>query len=165
MASSINVNGKVHRTEATAETPLLYVLRNELKLQGPRFGCGLAQCGACTVHMNGKAIRSCITPVAGVVGQKVVTLEGLGTAAKPHPMQTAFIEVQASQCGYCQNGFLMTGAALLNRVAAPTEAQIRQELGSLQCRCGTHMRYIRAIKRAAGLKTGSGSITNYTGIA
>ena len=154
MASSlrISVNGKLERVTATADTPLLYVLRNDLGLHGPRFGCGLAQCGACTVHLNGKAIRSCVTPVASVVGQKVVTLEGLGTALKPHPMQVAFIEAQASQCGYCQNGFLMTGAALLGRVARPTELQIRQELASLQCRCGTHMRYIRAIKRAAGVK-------------
>lgn len=149
---SINVNGLVHQVNATADTPLLYVLRNELQLHGPRFGCGLSQCGACTVHMNGKAIRSCITPVAGVSGQKVTTLEGLGTPAKPHPLQTAFIETQASQCGYCQNGFLMTGAALLGRIAKPTELQIRQELASLQCRCGTHMRYIRAVKRAAGIR-------------
>jgi nicotinate dehydrogenase subunit A len=155
---TITVNGKSFSPVATADTPLLYVLRNELKLQGPRFGCGLAQCGACTVHMNGKAIRSCITPVAGVVGQQVTTLEGLGNPEKPHPLQTAFIETQASQCGYCQNGFLMTGAALLGRIAAPTEAQIRQELASLQCRCGTHMRYIRAIKRAAGTKSSSSGI-------
>jgi nicotinate dehydrogenase subunit A len=148
----LNVNGKLSRVSASADTPLLYVLRNDLGLHGPRFGCGLAQCGACTVHLNGKAIRSCVTPVASVVGQKVVTLEGLGTALKPHPMQVAFIETQASQCGYCQNGFLMTGAALLGRIAAPTELQIRQELASLQCRCGTHMRYIRAIKRAAGTR-------------
>ncbi|HEY7537030.1 MAG TPA: (2Fe-2S)-binding protein [Gaiellaceae bacterium] len=149
---SITVNGLVHRVTATADTPLLYVLRNELQLHGPRFGCGLSQCGACTVHMNGKAIRSCITPVAGVSGQKITTLEGLGTPEKPHPLQTAFIETQASQCGYCQNGFLMTGAALLGRIAKPTELQIRQELAPLQCRCGTHMRYIRAIKRAAGVR-------------
>ena len=153
---TIPINGQVHQPDATADTPLLYVLRNELKLQGPRFGCGLAQCGACTVHLNGKAIRSCITPVAGVVGQKVTTLEGLGTLEKPHPLQTAFIKTQASQCGYCQNGFLMTGAALLGRIAAPTELQIRQELAPLQCRCGTHMRYIRAIRRVAGTKPGSG---------
>ena len=148
----IRVNGLVHNVTASLDTPLLYVLHNELKLHGPRFGCGLAQCGACTVHLNGKAIRSCVTPVASVVGQQVVTLEGLGTPLKPHPMQVAFIETQASQCGYCQNGFLMTGAALLGRIAKPTELQIRQELASLQCRCGTHMRYIRAIKRAAGVK-------------
>ena len=149
---SITVNGLVHEVTATADTPLLYVLRNELQLHGPRFGCGLSQCGACTVHLNGKAIRSCITPVAGVAGQKVTTLEGLGTPEKPHPLQTAFVETQAAQCGYCQNGFLMTGAALLGRIAHPTELQIRQELASLQCRCGTHMRYISAIKRAAGVR-------------
>ena len=148
---TITVNEQEHDVTATADTPLLYVLRNELKQQGPRFGCGLAQCGACTVHVNGTATRSCVTPVAGVVGQKVTTLEGLGTPEKPHKLQVAFIETQASQCGYCQNGFLMTGAALLGRIAAPTELQIRKELGSLQCRCGTHMRYIRAIKRAAGV--------------
>jgi len=153
---TITVNGKRHEATATADTPLLYVLRNELQLHGPRFGCGLAQCGACTVHLNGKAIRSCITPVAGVVDQNVTTLEGLGTVEKPHPIQTAFIESQAAQCGYCQNGFMMTGAALLGRIAAPTEAQIRQELAGLQCRCGTHMRYIRAIKRAAGTKSSTG---------
>jgi nicotinate dehydrogenase subunit A len=153
---TITVNGKQHEATATADTPLLYVLRNELQLHGPRFGCGLAQCGACTVHLNGKAIRSCITPVAGVVGQKVTTLEGLGTVENPHPIQTAFVESQAAQCGYCQNGFIMTGAALLGRIAVPTEAQIRKELGSLQCRCGTHMRYIRAIKRAAGTKSSPG---------
>jgi nicotinate dehydrogenase subunit A len=151
---AITVNGKRHRVHANADTPLLYVLRNELNLHGPRFGCGLGQCGACTVHLNGKAIRSCITPVAGVTGDKnkITTLEGLGTVAKPHPVQKAFIDEQASQCGYCQNGFIMTGAALLTRVARPTDAQIRSELSSLQCRCGTHMRYIRAIKRAAGVK-------------
>jgi nicotinate dehydrogenase subunit A len=156
---TIAVNGKDHPVTATADTPLLYVLRNELEMHGPRFGCGLSQCGACTVHVNGKAVRSCITPVAGVVGQKVTTLEGLGTPEKPHKLQTAFIETQASQCGYCQNGFLMTGAALLNRIAAPTEAQIREELAPLQCRCGTHMRYIRAIMRAAGTKSSSSSST------
>jgi nicotinate dehydrogenase subunit A len=151
---AIMVNGKRHRVHATADTPLLYILRNELNLHGPRFGCGLGQCGACTVHLNGKAIRSCITPVAGVAGDKdrITTLEGLGTVEKPHPVQKAFIDEQASQCGYCQNGFIMTGAALLTRVARPTDAQIRSELASLQCRCGTHMRYIRAIKRAAGVR-------------
>jgi nicotinate dehydrogenase subunit A len=151
---AIMVNGKRHRVHASADTPLLYVLRNELHLHGPRFGCGLGQCGACTVHLNGKAIRSCITPVAGVAGDKdrITTLEGLGTVEKPHPVQKAFIDEQASQCGYCQNGFIMTGAALLTRVARPTDAQIRSELASLQCRCGTHMRYIRAIKRAAGVR-------------
>jgi len=147
---SITVNGRKHRVQATPDTPLLYVLRNELDLRGPRFGCGLAQCGACTVHLNGAAVRSCITPVQAAAGQKVTTLEGLGTPDKPHPLQTAFVEEQASQCGMCQNGFIMTGAALLQKKPRATELEIRSELASLQCRCGTHMRYIRAIKRAAG---------------
>jgi nicotinate dehydrogenase subunit A len=148
----ITVNGRAHLVRATPDTPLLYVLRNELHLQGPRFGCGLGQCGACTVHMNGQAIRSCVAPVSELVGKRITTLEGLGTAKNPHPMQTAFIEEQASQCGYCQNGFLMTGAALLTKNPHPTDGEIRKELASLQCRCGTHMRYIRAIKRAAGVR-------------
>jgi nicotinate dehydrogenase subunit A len=146
---TITVNGKAHRVAAAPDTPLLYVLRNELELMGPRFGCGLAQCGACTVHLNGTPIRSCITPVSLVAGKKVTTLEGLGTPERPHRIQKAFIDEQASQCGVCQNGFIMYGAALLARVERPTEAQIRKEIASLQCRCGTHMRYIRAIKRAA----------------
>ena len=149
---SITVNGRKHRVQATPDTPLLYVLRNELDLRGPRFGCGLAQCGACTVHLNGAAVRSCITPVQAAAGQKVTTLEGLGTPDKPHPLQTAFVEEQASQCGMCQNGFIMTGAALLQKKPRATELEIRSELASLQCRCGTHMRYIRAIKRAAGVR-------------
>jgi nicotinate dehydrogenase subunit A len=149
---TIKVNGRAHSVQATPDTPLLYVLRNELRLMGPRFGCGLAQCGACTVHLNGQAIRSCITPVQAVAAGKVVTLEGLGTAEEPHELQKAFIAEQAAQCGYCQNGFLMTGAALLAKNKRPTDAQIRKELASLQCRCGTHIRYIRAIKRAAGTR-------------
>jgi nicotinate dehydrogenase subunit A len=150
---TITVNGRRHRVKAAPDTPLLYVLRNELRLLGPRFGCGLAQCGACTVHFNGEAVRSCITPVsAAAAGVKVTTLEGLGTPDKPHPVQQAFIDEQASQCGYCQNGFIMTGAALLKKTPRPTDKQVRTALASLQCRCGTHMRYIRAVKRAAGTK-------------
>jgi nicotinate dehydrogenase subunit A len=149
---TIKVNGRAHSVQATPDTPLLYVLRNEVGLMGPRFGCGLAQCGACTVHLNGAAIRSCITPVQAVAAGKVVTIEGLGTAEKPHKLQEAFIAEQAAQCGYCQNGFLMTGAALLAKNPRPTEAQIRKGLASLQCRCGTHLRYIRAVKRAAGTR-------------
>ena len=149
---TISVNGRTHGVKAAPDTPLLYVLRNDLGLTGPRFGCGLAQCGACTVHLNGEAVRSCITPVSAVAGKKVTTLEGLGTPEKPHKIQTAFIEEQASQCGVCQNGFIMTGAALLSKTPRPTEEQVRKALASLQCRCGTHMRYIRAVQRAAGTK-------------
>jgi nicotinate dehydrogenase subunit A len=145
---TITVNGRRHGVQAAPDTPLLYVLRNDLDLSGPRFGCGLAQCGACTVHLNGAAIRSCITPISAIGAGKVTTLEGLGTPAKPHKVQKAFIEEQAAQCGVCQNGFIMTGAALLAKKPKATETEIRKELASLQCRCGTHMRYIRAIKRA-----------------
>ena len=148
----LNVNGETHTIEAEPDMPLLYALRNDVGVTDPRFGCGLAQCGACTVHLNGAAIRSCITPVQAAAGQKVTTLEGLGTPDKPHPLQTAFVEEQASQCGMCQNGFIMTGAALLKKKPHATEPEIRKELASLQCRCGTHMRYIRAIKRASGAK-------------
>ena len=149
---TIKVNGRAHSVQARPDTPLLYVLRNELGLMGPRFGCGLAQCGACTVHLNGEAIRSCITPVQAAAAGRVTTIEGLGTVEKPHELQKAFIAEQAAQCGYCQNGFLMTGAALLAKNRRPTDAQIRKELASLQCRCGTHLRYIRAVKRAAGTR-------------
>jgi nicotinate dehydrogenase subunit A len=149
---TIKVNGRAHSVQATPDTPLLYVLRNELRLMGPRFGCGLAQCGACTVHLNGEAIRSCITPVQAAAAGKIVTLEGLGTPEEPHELQKAFIAEQAAQCGYCQNGFLMTGAALLAKNRRPSDAQIRKALASLQCRCGTHIRYIRAVKRAAGTR-------------
>lgn len=149
---TISVNGRRHRVSAAPDTPLLYVLRNELELKGPRFGCGLAQCGACTVHMNGQAIRSCITPVQLTVGKRIRTLEGLGTEQRPHKLQKAFVDEQASQCGYCQNGFIMTGAALLAKNPRPTDAQIRKAFASLQCRCGTQLRYIRAVKRAAGTR-------------
>jgi nicotinate dehydrogenase subunit A len=129
--------------------PLLYALRNDLGLHGPRFGCGLAQCGACTVHVDGKPVRSCKFPLAQAVGRKVVTLEGLGSSAKPHPLQKAFIEEQAVQCGYCINGMIMQAKALLDRNKNPSEAEIRQALAGNLCRCGTHLRIVRAIKRAA----------------
>jgi nicotinate dehydrogenase subunit A len=146
---SIEVNGKKHAVTATADTPLLYVLRNELRLHGPRFGCGLAQCGACTVHLGDQAIRSCVTPVAGTVGKPITTLEGLGTAAKPHPLQTAFIQTQAAQCGYCTNGMIMAAAAFLKVNAAPTEKQIKSAMNPWMCRCGTHYRIVSAIQNAA----------------
>jgi len=145
----ITVNGKQHRVDTSDDTPLLYVLRNELHLNGPRFGCGLSQCGACTVHLNGDAVRSCVTPVSAAVGGAVTTLEGLGTVEKPHPLQQAFLEEQAVQCGYCINGIIMTAAALLTKNPRATESQIRSALAGNLCRCGTHMRILRAVRRVA----------------
>jgi len=146
---SLNVDGKVHSIEADPEMPLLYALRNEICLNNPHFGCGLAQCGACTVHMDGQPIRSCITPLSSVGDAKVVTLAGLGTADKPHPLQTAYVEEEVPQCGYCINGWIMTGAALLRDKKKPTEAEIKEALSGLKCRCGTHISILRAVKRAA----------------
>ena len=131
------------------EMPLLYALRDELGLHGPRFGCGLGQCGACTVHMDGAAVRSCVTPMSAVKGRKIVTLEGLGSPEKPHPVQQAFIDEQAVQCGYCINGMIMQAAALLRTKRNPSEDEIRQAMAANLCRCGTHVRIVRAIKRAA----------------
>ncbi len=130
-------------------TPLLYVLRDDLDLHGPRFGCGLGQCGACTVHFEGRALRSCVMPISAVAGKKVVTLEGLGKANQPHPLQTAFIEEQAVQCGYCINGMIMQSADLLQTNRKPSEDQIREALANNLCRCGTHVRIVRAVKRAS----------------
>jgi nicotinate dehydrogenase subunit A len=152
MARSIalNVNGQTaHVTVDDPNMPLLYALRNDLGLHGPRFGCGLGQCGACTVHIDGNAVRSCITPVSSVGNREVVTLEGLGTPEKPHPMQKAFIDEQAVQCGYCINGMIMEAAAFLAKTRNPSEEQIREALASNLCRCGTHLRILRAVKRAA----------------
>jgi nicotinate dehydrogenase subunit A len=129
--------------------PLLYALRNDLDLHGPRFGCGLAQCGACTVHVNGKPVRSCVFPVSKAAGTAILTLEGLGTPEKLHPLQQAFIEEQAVQCGYCINGMIMQAKALLDENKKPTETQIRQALAGNLCRCGTHVRIVRAVKRAS----------------
>jgi nicotinate dehydrogenase subunit A len=147
---SLNVNG---RTVSVAvddpDTPLLYVLRNEIGLHGPRFGCGLGQCGACTVHVDGAAVRSCVTPLSSVTG-RIVTLEGLGTDAAPHPVQQAFVDEQAVQCGYCINGMIMQSAAFLARNPKPSEQQIKAELANNLCRCGTHLRIVRAVMRAAG---------------
>ena len=145
---SLVVNGKSRAVEADADTPLLYVLRENLALNGPKFGCGLAQCGACTVHVDGAAVRSCVLPVSAVKG-KVTTLEGLGSTKKPHPVQKAFIEEQAVQCGYCVNGMIMTAAALLKRNKNPSEAEIRDALAGNLCRCGTHQRIVAAVQRAA----------------
>ncbi len=148
---SLNLNGKsVAVTIDDPDMPLLYALRDNLGLHGPRFGRGLAQCGACTVHVDGKAVRSCVTPLASLKpGQKVVTLEGLGSADKPHPVQRAFIEEQAAQCGYCINGMIMESAAFLAVNKRPTDAQIKEALAKNLCRCGTHNRIVKAVKRAS----------------
>ena len=149
--TQLNVNGKaVSVFVEDPNIPLLYVLRDELGLHGPRFGCGLGQCGACTVHIGDVAVRSCVIPLSAVRG-KVVTLEGLGTEARLHPLQRAFIEEQAVQCGYCINGMIMQSAALLKRTPKPTENQVRQELAANLCRCGTHLRIVRAVMRAAAI--------------
>jgi nicotinate dehydrogenase subunit A len=146
---SINVNGKAHTVEADPDMPLLYALRNDLGLNNPQFGCGLAQCGACTVHLDGNAIRSCVTPISSVGDSKVVTMGGLGTPEKPHPLQAAYVEEEVTQCAFCINGWVMTGAAFLNKTKNPTDAQIKEALTGLKCRCGTHMSIMRAMKRAA----------------
>jgi nicotinate dehydrogenase subunit A len=149
-ANSLNVNGRtVAVTVGDPDMPLLYVLRNELGLRAPRFGCGLGQCGACTVHVDGVAVRSCITPLSTVTG-KVVTLEGLVAAANPHPLLQAFIDEQAVQCGYCINGMIMQSAALLSRNPKPSAQEIKAELANNLCRCGTHLRIVRAVMRATG---------------
>lgn len=146
---TIAVNGQQHDVDAAADTPLLYVLRNDLRLNGPKFGCGLAECGACTVMLDGQAIRSCIYPVGSVVGKKVTTLEGLGTLEHPHPLQQAFIDEQAAQRGYCISGMIMTAAAFLSQNPKPDEPAIRQALAGNLCRCGTHVRILKAVARAA----------------
>ena len=146
---SLVVNGKTRSVNADPDTPLLYVLRENLELTGPKFGCGLAQCGACTVHLDGEAVPSCVLPVSSLQGRKITTLEGLGSTSKPHPVQQAFIEEQAVQCGYCINGMVMTSAALLAKNKNPTEAQIREALAGNLCRCGTHQRIVKAVQRAA----------------
>ena len=146
----LNVNGQRRRVEADSDSPLLYVLRDQLELHGPKFGCGLGQCGACTVHVDGQAMRSCVFPVSAVNGKPVTTLEGLGSAAKPSVLQQAFIDEQAAQCGYCINGMIMQAADLLKRTPKPTEAQIRDGLAANLCRCGTYQRIVRAVQRASG---------------
>jgi nicotinate dehydrogenase subunit A len=148
----LTVNGKPYQVDVEPDTPLLYVLRDNLGLHGPKFGCGLAQCGSCTVLIDGKAVRSCTFGVAQVGQGKVVTLEGLGTPQKPSPVQRAFIEEQAAQCGYCINGMVMQTTAFLSaRQTSPSEREIRQALQNNLCRCGTHQRIIAAVKRAAVL--------------
>ena len=159
MTTTLTLNGAPATSASDPATPLLYVLRNELDQHGPRFGCGLAQCGACTVHVDGRAVRSCVTPLASVVGREVTTLDGLAAqhrrrhpaadATALHPVQQAFIDEQAAQCGYCINGWIMSAAALLADKPRATDAELRQGLSGLKCRCGTQVSVLRAVKRAA----------------
>jgi nicotinate dehydrogenase subunit A len=146
---SLKVNGKSRVVDTDPDTPLLYVLRDDLELKGPKFGCGLSQCGACTVIMEGEAIRSCVTRVGAVGKRAVTTLEGLGSSAQPHYLQKAFIEEQAAQCGYCMNGMIMTSKVLLDKNPHPTDMEIKEALNGNLCRCASHLRVIRAVKRAA----------------
>lgn len=146
---TLTVDGTRREIDADADMPLLYALRGELALKGPKFGCGLAQCGACTVIIDGTATRSCVVPVAAVEGAEIRTLDGLGTADAPHPVQAAFIAEEAAQCGYCTNGWIMTAVAGLERNPFPTDEEIRAMLAGLKCRCGTHMAMLRAVRQAA----------------
>ena len=148
---TLKVNGQDHQVDADPDTPLLYVLREDIKLNAAKFGCGLGQCGACTVIVDGKAVPSCVTPMILLEGKQVTTLEGLGTTSEPAPIQRAFMEEQAAQCGYCIAGIMMRAQALLQRNSRPTNEQIKSELEPHLCRCGTHMRILRAVHRAARL--------------
>jgi len=148
------VNGQPREVAADPETPLLYVLRNDLGLTGTKFGCGLGQCGACTVLVDGQPMRSCMLPVQAVAGQAVTTIEGLGSPERPHPLQAALIEEQAVQCGYCTPGIVMAAKAILDRTPRPTEAQLKQALNEVLCRCGTHDRVVRAVLRVAATMGG-----------
>ena len=149
MRLSLKVNGKVRSVDVNPSTPLLYVLRNNLELNGPKFGCGEAQCGACTVILNGRAVRSCVLPAECATNREITTLEGLGTSARPGPLQQAFIDEQAAQCGYCINGMIMTAKAFLDAKPNPTEQEIKHALNGNLCRCGSHLRIVRAVRRAA----------------
>lgn len=150
-AIKINVNGKEQTVEVSPDTPLLWVLRDTLSLTGTKFGCGMAQCGACTVHLNGEAIRSCVTPVSSAVGKKIITIEGL-SSDRSHPLQKAWIQVNVSQCGYCQSGQIMQAAALLRQKPKPTDSDIDAAMRGNICRCGTYQRIRQAIKQAAEVK-------------
>ena len=147
---TLRINGKNQTIDAEPDMPLLYALRNDLQLNGPKFGCGLAQCGACTIIMDGNAIRSCVTPVSAAQNKPVITLEGLGSTKKMHKIQQAFVDEQAVQCGYCINGMIMSTKALLDKNPKPTNSQIKEALAGNLCRCGTHIRILRAVKRASG---------------
>lgn len=146
-AINLKVNGRAHTLEMDPATPLLYALSDELELKGPKFGCGLGQCGACTAIVNGSAVRSCVTPVSAVVGKEIITLEGLGSAEKPHPIQKAFIEEQAAQCGFCLNGVILTAKAFVDKNPRATEAELQAALSGVLCRCFSHTRMHAAIRR------------------
>jgi aerobic-type carbon monoxide dehydrogenase small subunit (CoxS/CutS family) len=151
---NLKVNGRSHALDVDPATPLLYVLSDDLELRGPKFGCGLGQCGSCTVIVKGQAIRSCITPVSTMAGAEITTLDGLGTIEKPHPIQKAFIDEQAMQCGFCMNGVILTAKAFIDRNPKASDAQIRQAMSGVLCRCHAHVRIMRAVKRyAQGVKS------------
>ena len=145
----LNVDGQAHTIEADPDMPLLYALRDDLGLRNPRFGCGLSQCGACTVLINGEPVRSCVTAVNSIAGKKITTLAGIGSPNKPHKVQRAFVDEQVPQCGYCLNGWVMTSVAFLEKNPHPNDGQIREALAGIKCRCGTHTAVLRAVKRAA----------------
>lgn len=153
---NLKVNGKIHAVDVDPTTPLLYVLSDNLALNGPKFGCGLGQCGSCTVIVKGQAIRSCLTPVKSLEGAEIITLEALGTPEKPHPLQQAFIEEQAAQCGFCINGVIMTAKAFLDKNPKATEQEIQQAMSGVLCRCFTHVRMLRAINRARDAMASAG---------
>ena len=153
MAINLKVNGVPRSVTAEPDTPLLYVLRNDFELNGAKYGCGLSQCGACTVLIDGQAVRSCVTPISALEKSEIMTIEGLGSIDKPHVLQQAFIEEQAAQCGYCTNGMIMSAKELLDRNPRPSEPDVRAALASNLCRCGTHLRILRAVKRAAAAQT------------
>ena len=159
----LDVNGRTHSVDADPTTPLLYVLRDQLALNGAKFGCGLGQCGACTVIVDGQATFSCITPIAVLTGRKVRTVESLGTLAEPGPLQRAFIAEQAAQCGYCIAGMIMRAQALLEKNPAPSDAEIRRQMAPSLCRCGTHMRILRAVRRAADEMRAASATTKQAG--
>jgi nicotinate dehydrogenase subunit A len=160
---TLEVNGRTHSIDADPATPLLYVLRDHLALNGAKFGCGLGQCGACTVLVDGQATFSCLTPISVLPGRKVRTIESLGTVSEPGPLQRAFIAEQAAQCGYCIAGMIMRAQALLEKNASPSDAEIRRHMAPSLCRCGTHMRILRAVRRAAGEMRAGGSATKQAG--
>lgn len=159
MALVINVNGQAHNSDAAPDTPLLYVLRNDVGLNGPKYGCGVSQCGTCSVIIDGKAVRSCVTALSATANKKITSIEGLAAGGRLHPLQQAFLDEQAAQCGYCANGMIMTAKAFLDRNPNPTEAQIRKALAANLCRCGTHNRIVRAVQRAAKAMGGTSGRT------